>query len=197
MSPLEVFLTKDSGCLDVALGARDSYTAAHCTRVEAMCLMLGQECSLDGDELILLRIAAKLHDIGKIGIPDRVLLKPSRFEPDEWEVMKSHAVLGQEICAAMPHEAAPEAAFIIRHHHEGFDGKGYPDGLSGEDIPVAARLITIIDCYDAMTTTRPYHVPRSHDAVMSIMDGEKGSKLDPYILRRFERVIAHSEFRVA
>ena len=195
MSPLRVFLMRESDCLDVALHARDAYTGDHCNRVEVMCTLVGQSCELDSHELNLLRTAAKLHVIGKIGIPDHILLKPARFEPDEWEIMKTHAALGEEICAVIPHEDARDVAFIIRHHHESFDGKGYPDGLVGENIPIAARIITIIDGYDAMTTTRPYHNPRSHEVVMSILDGERGGRIDDYVFRHFEKVISSSEHR--
>lgn len=188
-------LMQRSECLDVALHARDSYTGDHCKRVEKMCMMVGQSCALDKNELTVLRMAAKLHDIGKIGIPDRILLKPGHLEPEEWEVMKNHAALGEEICTAIPHKNASAVAFIIRHHHERFDGKGYPDGLSGEDIPIAARIISLIDGYDAMTTTRPYQKARSHDVVMSILAGEQGARLDPYIFSHFEKTIAQGQYR--
>lgn len=188
-------LMQRSECLDVALHARDSYTGDHCKRVEKMCMMVGQSCALDKNELTVLRMAAKLHDIGKIGIPDRILLKPGHLEPEEWEVMKNHAALGEEICTAIPHKNASAVAFIIRHHHERFDGKGYPDGLSGEDIPIAARIISLIDGYDAMTTTRPYQKARSHNVVMSILAGEQGARLDPYIFSHFEKTIAQGQYR--
>lgn len=137
----------------------------------------------------------KIAHIGKIGIPDRILLKPGHLEPEEWDVMKNHAALGEEICTAIPHKNASAVAFNIRHHHERFDGKGYPDGLSGEDIPIAARIISLIDGYDAMTTTRPYQKARSHDVVMSILAGEQGARLDPYIFSHFEKTIAQGQYR--
>jgi HD-GYP domain-containing protein (c-di-GMP phosphodiesterase class II) len=187
---------QDSECLDVALHARDSYTGDHCKRVEKMCIQVGRSCSLDKKELTLLSMAAKLHDIGKIGIPDHILLKPGRFEPEEWDVMKNHAAIGEEICTVIPHENASTVAFIIRHHHESFDGKGYPDGLSGEDIPVAARIISLIDGYDAMTTTRPYQKARSHDVVMSILASDQGARVDPYIFSHFEKTIAQNNIEL-
>lgn len=194
MSPF-IGLMQESECLDVALHARDSYTGDHCKRVEKMCMTVGRSCSLDINELTLLSMAAKLHDIGKIGIADRILLKPANLEPEEWEVMKNHAALGQEICTAIPHKNASAVAFIIRHHHERFDGKGYPDGLSGENIPVAARIITLIDGYDAMTSTRPYQKARSHDVVMSILASDQGARVDPYIFSHFEKTIAQKQYR--
>jgi HD-GYP domain-containing protein (c-di-GMP phosphodiesterase class II) len=195
MPLLKIFLMQESECLDVALHARDAYTGDHCHRVQALCMELGRRCALDKTELNLLRIASKLHDIGKIGIPDHILLKPARFEPDEWEIMKTHAALGEEICSVIPHEHAAAVASIIRHHHEYFDGKGYPDGLAGEDIPIAARIISIIDGYDAMTTTRPYHEPRTHDTAMSILDNEKGARIDAHVFGQFKKIIAKSEYR--
>lgn len=195
MSPSRALLLQETECLVVALDTRDAYTSIHCSRVEALSLLLGQRCRLSDDELDLLRIAAKLHDIGKIGIPDRILHKPGCFDPDESEIMKTHTILGESICGALPHEDSKEIADAVRHHHEDFDGKGYPDGLSGEAIPVAARVITIVDGYDAMTTLRPYHHPRAHTVVMEMLADGSGHKIDPYIFGHFERVIAHSEYR--
>ena len=194
MSPARVLLLEQSDCLNVVLKARDAYTQQHSSRVEGMSMTIGRRCGLDEDQLELLRISAKLHDIGKIGIPDRILLKPARFEPDEWEVMKTHAALGQEFCNALPHDDGEAVGRIVRHHHEFFDGQGYPDGLSGEDIPIASRIITVTDSYDAMTTTRPYHAPRSHAQVMKILSDESGIKLDPYVFRHFVSVVSQSEY---
>lgn len=194
MSPARVLLLQQSDCLGVVLNARDAYTQQHCSRVEGVSLEIGRRCGLSEDQLELLRISARLHDIGKIGIPDRILLKPGRFEPDEWAVMKTHAALGQAFCNALPHDDGEAVGRIVRHHHEFFDGQGYPDGLSGEDIPIASRIITITDSYDAMTTMRPYHEPRSHEQVMQILSDESGIKLDPYVFQHFASVISQREY---
>lgn len=176
-------------CLGIALEKRDSYTEGHCGRVEMLCLELGRRCRLGAAELNLLRVAARLHDVGKIGIPDHVLLKPSSFDSDEWETMKSHAALGQQICNAIAHKDAKKVGIVVRHHHEAFDGSGYPDGLAGDRIPIGSRIITIVDSYDAMITGRPYHRPRSAAAIMEIMQNEAGHKHDPFVLDRFHDMV--------
>lgn len=187
-------LLKQSCCLMLALSGKDEYTGTHSKRVELLALKIGMKCGLTLRELIVLRAAAKLHDVGKISIPDRILLKPSSFDEDEWAVMKTHAEFGEKICETIPHQDGKVMATIIRHHHEYFNGDGYPDALSGERIPVSARIISVVDSYDAMATARPYHKSRSHQEVMEILRSESGKKIDPYMLGHLESVIEHSEF---
>jgi HD-GYP domain-containing protein (c-di-GMP phosphodiesterase class II) len=146
-------------------------------------------CKLSPRDLALLRVASKLHDVGKIGIPDHILLKPGRLEADEREMMKSHAILGQNICEKIPHKDALAISVFVRHHHEAFDGSGYPDGLSGSQIPLFSRIISVADSYDAMLTARPYHHARSHDHIMEIMKSESGRKSDPNLFCHFERLM--------
>lgn len=184
-------LLRQSDCLDVALEERDEYTGVHCGRVEALSVQLGRRYQLDERDLVLLRMAAKLHDVGKIGIPDRILLKPGKLDPDEWEIMKSHTELGQQICEAIPHQDATRVGTIVRHHHECIDGSGYPDRLSGEYIPIQSRIITLVDCYDAMTTARPYHQPRPHEHVMEILRSESGQKIDSLVFWHFQNMMNH------
>lgn len=185
-------LQKQQDCLGIALEKRDAYTAGHCGRVEAFSTQLGLLCELNAGELAILRAAARLHDVGKIGIPDRILLKPGRLEPDEWEIMKTHSALGQQIIEAIAHSDAGQIARVVRHHHEAFDGTGYPDGLSGERIPVCSRIILLADSYDAMTTTRHHRQARSHQYVMDVLRSERGTKFDPVIFGHFETLIAGS-----
>ena len=116
------------GALATALSLRDAYTQDHCGRVEAICTALGQRCGLAPAQLPALLDAARLHDIGKIGIPDHILFKPGRLDPDEWKIMQSHAEAGARICAELDRPDAALLAEIVRHHHENFDGSGYPDG---------------------------------------------------------------------
>lgn len=183
---------RQSDCLTVALGKRDVYTELHCGRVESLCLQLGFRCNLNVHDLRLLRAASKLHDIGKIGIPDRILLKPGRLEPDEFEIMKSHAELGQDICDKIPYKEALKIGFLVRCHHEAFDGSGYPNGLSGEQIPICSKIISLADSYDAMLTTRPYQRARSHEQVMEIMRDECGKKSDPFLFGHFEQIVTNA-----
>jgi len=190
------YFYKQSNCLDAALNERDSYTQVHSTRVESLSAQLGEKCKLSCHEVLLLTNAARLHDVGKIGIPDHILLKPSSFLPAEWEVMKTHSTIGQQICAKINHKDSAKVSDIVRHHHESFNGSGYPDGLAGEDIPISSRIISIVDSYDAMSTSRPYHQPKQHDEVMEILGSECGKKIDSYVFRHFENIIKNnSNFR--
>jgi HD-GYP domain-containing protein (c-di-GMP phosphodiesterase class II) len=179
----------------VALDARDSYTRSHCDRVLALATSLGEACDVSGPALDSLRVCAQFHDIGKIGVPDAVLLKPGRLDADEWVVMKTHAEIGERIFRAMALDGSEPAAEAIRHHHESFDGSGYPDGLAREAIPLASRVMLVVDAYDAMATARPYHRARSHDEVMEILASESGKKLDPAIFLAFAKLIVRSPAR--
>lgn len=182
-----------TSCLSIALGERDPYTEDHVNRVAILSHKLGLKCGLNSHELNLLSGAAKLHDIGKIGIPDSVLLKDGSLNADEWEVMKSHSELGERICQSIAHHDAEQVAYIVRHHHEHFNGGGYPDGISGENIPICSRIIAIVDSYDAMKTVRPYHTARNHNEVMEVIENECGKKIDPIAYAYFKTVVSGAE----
>ncbi len=175
--------------LMVALNARDSYTNAHSNRVIYLATELGRQCSLSKTELNTLRISAAMHDIGKLGVPDSILLKPGRLLPDEWEIMQSHTTLGQQILSHIDVEDADRIGLIVRHHHEAFNGSGYPDGLQGEAIPVISRIIALADAYDAMATTRPYRQALGHHRIMEILSDEAGRKCDPYLYTKFIPIV--------
>ena len=190
-----MYLPPDYGALSVALGERDAYTERHCMRVRAICALLGRLCGLNSKELGLLSIASVMHDIGKIGIPDHILLKPGKFSQEEWEVMKTHTLIGQRICNATPCTDRQTVGILVRHHHENIDGSGYPDGLAGEEIPIQSRIIMLADSYDALTTTRPYHLPHSHSDAMRVLAAEAGYKHDPVLYRYFSSFIETSDLR--
>lgn len=175
-----------------ALDERDGTTRRHCDRVVELCGAFGRACMLEARELRRLRLAAALHDIGKIGVPDCVLLKPGNLDGEEWKEMQSHPERGQRIVLAIGIEGVEEIAFAVRHHHENVDGSGYPDGLRGEDIPYAARMLAIADAYDAMGVPKPYQHRRGHEQIMNILDDESGRKFDPYLLSRFAGMIDES-----
>ncbi|MFC5302363.1 HD-GYP domain-containing protein [Azospira restricta] len=179
--------------LIAALDERDGRTREHSDRVVTLARALGVECGLSSQELRLLGIASAMHDIGKIGIPDHVLMKPGGFNADEWEVMKTHPIRGERILRAIEEEGMSEVATIVRHHHERYDGSGYPDGLAGGDVPLLARILSIVDSYDAMAMPRPYHRARTHQEVMAILDTEEAQKHDPDLLERFRRSAAHGQ----
>ncbi|HKA91508.1 MAG TPA: HD domain-containing phosphohydrolase [Haliangiales bacterium] len=137
-----------------AIEAKDTYTKGHCGRVAAFALALARECGYPEEGMEALEFASFLHDIGKIGIRDAVLLKPGPLDDKEWEHMRTHPIKGYEIASQI--EILKPTMPCIRNHHERWDGKGYPDGLKGEEIPLSARIVAIADAYDAMSTDRPY-----------------------------------------
>lgn len=184
------------GSVMVALDERDAFTYRHCDRVRQLASELGRACGLSPHERDTLTIAALFHDIGKIGIPDSVLLKPGRLDDDEWVIMKSHPARGERIFRSTDLDCAPEVAPIILHHHEAFDGSGYPDAMAGDNIPIACRILLIVDAYDAMTSVRPYRHALQHEKVMGILATEAGTRLDPAVVGAFRDVIARSPMRV-
>jgi putative two-component system response regulator len=141
---------------------RDAYTAGHGERVGRAAAELGYALGLRDDDLRTLEVGAAFHDLGKIGVPDAILLKPGRLTPEEYEIIKKHPATGADLCKPM--RTLASALPIIRHHHERLDGSGYPDGLSGDEIPVPVRIVSVVDIYDAMTSSRSYRpaVPMDH-----------------------------------
>lgn len=189
-------IIKITHSLKTALGERDAYTKDHSDRVSRLAVELGRHCSLSQAELDLLQCAAELHDIGKIGVPDHVLLKEGRLDANEWAIMRTHSEVGERICRDIPHEQATSVAKMVRHHHEAYDGHGYPDGLCGEEIPFSSRIISIADSYDALCTTRPYRPPHSHAQALHLLEAGRGSTYDPYMLSTFFKLIDRSVNRV-
>jgi HD-GYP domain-containing protein (c-di-GMP phosphodiesterase class II) len=183
--------------LSVALGYRDLLTRLHSERVQGLSVAIGAAHGLSKVQLNALKIAASFHDIGKIGIPDHILLKPAQFNEAEWEEMKTHSEIGEKIMAATELEGSQQAALVIRHHHEHFDGHGYPDKLAGNSIPICSRIISIADSYDAMAVTRSYHHARTHSEIMAILQKENGNKHDPELMQIFCGIIEASKYKSA
>ena len=183
--------------LSVALGYRDQLTQLHSERVQGLSMAIGEAYGLSEDQLKALKVAASFHDIGKIGTPDHILLKPAQFDEAEWQVMQMHSEIGEKIMAATELDGSKQAAQVIRHHHEHYDGHGYPDKLAGESIPVCSRIISIADSYDAMAVTRSYHRARTHPEIMAILHEENGKKHDPELMDIFCGLIETSEYRSA
>lgn len=186
-----------ANALSVAMHYRDPLTQLHAERVQALSEAIGIALGLPDRDLDDLKIAASFHDIGKIGIPDHILLKPTQFDEAEYEVMRQHPEIGERIMAATQFEGAQHAARIIRHHHESYDGTGYPDNLAGENIPICARIISIADSYDAMAVARTYQHAKPHSEIMAIMKEETGKKHDPGLMPVFCEVIESSIFKSA
>lgn len=140
--------------LALTIEARDGTTDGHCQRLAGYAAALGAALGLDAQELAALRLGGYLHDIGKVGIPDRVLLKPDHLTVDEYELMKQHTIIGDRLCGEL--RSLRRVRPIVRHHHERLDGSGYPDGLKGDDVPLLAQIMGVVDVFDALTTSRPY-----------------------------------------
>jgi cyclic di-GMP phosphodiesterase len=175
--------------LYLALGriveAGDASTHGHCERLARYATALGTNCHLEAADLVALRRGAFLHDIGKIAIPDRVLLKPSRLTQREYALIKTHTVVGDELVRAF--RSLDAVRGIVRHHHERLDGRGYPDGLAGDEIPLLAQIVTIVDVYDALTMRRPYRRAMSRTAAFATMREE--AKEGAYSMELVERFV--------
>src|SRR4051812_32948234 len=173
--------------LSATVDARDAYTAGHSRRVQQLALAVGRELALSQAELELLGHAALFHDIGKLGIPDAILLKPSSLTDEEWEVMASHAAEGASIINRLGFLS--DAVPAIRHHHERFDGNGYPDGLAGEVIPLGARIIHVADAFDSMLTTRVYRPARPANEALEELRRMAGSQFCPRCVGALEAIV--------
>jgi putative two-component system response regulator len=168
--------------------ARDPDTSDHCERLAHLSVTLGERMRLDENDLTALRRGGYLHDLGKVGIPDSVLLKPGPLTEDEWIIMKRHVEIGVQICS--PLRSLSPVLPLIRHHHERFDGSGYPDGLAGEDIPLLARVFQVVDVYDALTNDRCYRKALSRDKALEIMVDETAKGYwDPAIFATFADLV--------
>lgn len=182
--------------LGTALAARDKTTWLHCQRTAYYAEEIGKRCKLKSDTLFLLKVAALLHDIGMIGISDKLLLKSVKLNIEEFNEIKSHSLIGSRILSEIEVSKRSKIAVAVRYHHENFDGSGYPEGLAGEDIPLFSRIISIADSYDAMLGPRLYAPSRAHEDVLQIMYGEKGGKYDPALFRVFLEVISDASKRI-
>jgi excisionase family DNA binding protein len=174
--------------LSSALSAKDYYTLGHANRVAAYMALLGRELGWPDERLEEVENVAFLHDIGKIGVSDRVLLKAGPLTSEEWELIRQHPGISAEIVRPLFDEALVAG---VRHHHERFDGKGYPDGLAGEDIPRLARAMCVVDCYDAMSCERPYRPALSYRQCLAELRRCAGVQFDPAMVTAFLRVLQH------
>src|SRR6202048_5178950 len=171
--------------LALAVDAKDHTTHEHLHRVRTYAMELGMEMGLSAAELDALRAASLLHDIGKLGVPDHIINKPGRLSPEEFEKVKTHTIVGAEIIekVAFPYPVAP----IVRSHHEKWNGEGYPDGLKEEEIPIGARILTVVDCLDALTSDRQYRKALPLDAASAEVAREAGNSFDPKVVEVLQR----------
>lgn len=170
-----------------SLEEKDSYTHGHSIRVAEYSVMIAEELGFSESQVREVELSALFHDIGKIGIPDSILMKPARLTPAEFEIMKSHPVRSAQIMEKISalHNLIPG----IRHHHERYDGLGYPDGLQGNEIPLYARIILIADTFDAMTSTRPYRLALDKEVAIAELRHCSGSQFDTPLVDAFIRAM--------
>jgi putative nucleotidyltransferase with HDIG domain len=175
-----------------AIDAKDAVTHGHIRRVQRWAVALAHRAGISDDrELRAIEAAALLHDIGKLAIPEHILNKPGKLSAAEFERMKTHARVGAEILSEIefPYPVVP----IVRHHHENWDGSGYPDGIAGVEIPTGARILSVVDCYDALTSDRPYRRALSSDEAFAIIQARAGSMYDPALVSAFAEIVSTSE----
>jgi HD-GYP domain-containing protein (c-di-GMP phosphodiesterase class II) len=173
--------------LVLSVDEKDSATEGHCTRIERLAILTGERLGLMGQELIDLSYAAYLHDIGKVKVPDEILGKGGELTNAEWSEMKRHPDYGAEILKEKTFLGG--AAAIVRAHHERFDGTGYPRGLEGEEIPIGACVVAVVDTYDAMTSVRPYQRAQAKREAIEELQQGAGTQFDPRVVRAFIEVI--------
>jgi HD-GYP domain-containing protein (c-di-GMP phosphodiesterase class II) len=178
-----------------AVDAKDPYTKGHSGRVSQYSVMLAKELGLDEDEVAKIRVSSTLHDVGKIGVEDRVLKKPGVLTNEEFEIMKRHTVMGYEIVRQV--KQLEEMLPGIRWHHEALNGKGYPDGIRGDEIPLMVRIISVSDTFDAITTDRPYQAGRDFPQALEILQKHAGSKYDPIVVDAMQSCYTKGELRKA
>ena len=169
---------------------KDEATEGHCHRLERLAVATGERLNLRADQLITLSYAAYLHDVGKVKVPDEILNKPGPLSDEEWVEMRRHPDYGAEMLEDK--EFLRDAARILRAHHERYDGSGYPRGLCGDDIPIEARIIAVVDAYDAMVSDRPYRKALSKETALGELQKNLGSQFDPQVVRAFLLVIGES-----
>jgi HD-GYP domain-containing protein (c-di-GMP phosphodiesterase class II) len=175
-----------------ALELRDEETEGHSQRVTALSVRLGQAMGITAEALVHLRRGALLHDIGKMSLPDHILFKPGPLKPEEWEIMRQHPALAYNLLASIPF--LRPALEIPYCHHEKWDGSGYPRGLKEEEIPLAARIFTIIDVWDALLSDRPYRPAWSEEKVRQYLWQQAGIHFDPRVVEAFFKILDHRKF---
>ena len=177
--------------LALTIEAKDPYTEGHCDRLSKYSVALGEKLGLPEDLRVALHRGGLIHDIGKLAVPEHILLKPGPLTPEERKIMEQHTVIGERICA--PLRSFRHVLPIIRHHHEKWDGSGYPDMLRGEQIPLTARILQVTDVYDALTTDRPYRKALSSEKAFAIIHEEvKRGWWEEPIVSEFEAIVQHA-----
>ncbi|HEY8910714.1 MAG TPA: HD-GYP domain-containing protein [Desulfosporosinus sp.] len=170
-----------------ALEAKDTYTSGHSERVGKLAVAMAEEMKMGEEKIQSLKYAAVLHDVGKIGVSEIILQKDGKLLDTEWEAVRSHPVIGQTIIKGI--KFLLDIGHVVRHHHERYDGNGYPDGIKGEEIPLESRIIAVADTYDAITSDRSYRKGKTHDEAIEELKRVAGSQLDPELVHVFCKVV--------
>jgi putative methionine-R-sulfoxide reductase with GAF domain len=181
--------------LATAIDAKDRYTCSHINRVREYGLSLARAAGLDGPELQAVATAALVHDVGKLGIPDHILSKPGKLTAEEYRRMQDHVTIGAEILAPVPFKFP--VVEVVLTHHERWDGRGYPRGLQGEEIPIGGRIISIVDVFDALTSNRPYRRAMTHEEAMQALRDGAGKQFDPRLVELFFKILPEAGERIA
>ncbi len=179
--------------LSSSIEKKDDYTYGHSNRVAWYSVIIGKRIGLPADKLLILEKAALLHDIGKINVPDYILQKDNKLTSKEYQTVKMHAVIGYEILKTMTD--IEDLYLTARHHHERYDGAGYPDGLKGMEIPLFARIVAVADTFDAMTSDRPYRKALDKETVIKELRHASDTQLDPYLCDIMIELIKNKKFR--
>jgi putative two-component system response regulator len=185
---VKIFDTREAHLQSVLLmanviEARDSYTGQHIEQVRKTALLLGKALRWDKPSLVILEFGAILHDIGKLVVPKRILNKEGEFTSEEWDIMRKHPEEGVRMLEGI-HHLKPAIPFVL-YHHERWDGKGYPEGLTGENIPIEGRMLAVVDAYDALTSDRPYHQGISKEDALEKIEAGSRIHFDPYLVKKF------------
>jgi len=183
---IDVMHTSLICALNQLLDLKDLNTGFHSTRLAEWAVRVAQEMGMSDSSLRNLEVAALLHDIGKMGIPDSILRKPSRLTTEEYDLMKKHPEYGWGALRLFP--TMERASLFILHHHESFDGKGYPAGLQNSEIPIGSRIVSVIDSFDAMVSSRPYRKGLPFEEAMRRLNESSGSQFDPQVVKCFTRI---------
>jgi putative two-component system response regulator len=178
-----------------AIEARDSYLHGHCERLASLAVRIAEDLGVAPEDIEIVRLGAILHDVGKIGIPDRVLLKPGPLDDEERRIIETHTEIGDKLLE--PLDLLAGARPIVRHHHERWDGGGYPDGLAGKDIPVGARIVAVADSVEAMTSRQLYRKPLGPSDIIDELKKHRGKQWDPAVVDLVLRLIATGELVLA
>lgn len=178
-------VSKDLANLAITIEQKDGYTSDHCSRISKLSMLVGEQLALDSQQLLRLNMASFFHDVGKVKIPLDILLKQGELTEEEWKIMRKHAIYGRKLLEETKLPLLKNVGEIVEQHHERFDGKGYPYGITSDDIKIEASIISVVDSFDAMTTDRPYQKAKSKEEAISEIIRCRGTMYAPEVVDAF------------